>query len=223
MKKLILLISLSVGILCCNKRDENLVQEGSIQKQNIKVSKNLTITSKQEFINLVDNNHSSPLENMNISGTYTFPSSLSTTSNKVIKYGFENNNYNLYEFLLKNNNTKRNFIGLYFENKEKKDGFVLYKEIIGNHISFYDENFILLYSYDINNGKVSSFKNYDDLLPTKELSLDGETPSKGCYKNCRDKAVAELESDFISDLACSVNPCGIAVAIYCKGKCSGCW
>ena len=76
MKKLILLISLSVGILCCNKRDENLVQEGSIQKQNIKVSKNLTITSKQEFINLVDNNHSSPLENMNISGTYTFPSSL---------------------------------------------------------------------------------------------------------------------------------------------------
>lgn len=45
----------------------------------------------------------------------------------------------------------------------------------------------------------------------------------GCYKKCRDKYHAELESDFLSDLACSINPCGAMVAIYCKGKCEGWW
>jgi hypothetical protein len=53
-----------------------------------------------------------------------------------------------------------------------------------------------------------------------EFTNENETSEKvSCYSACRSAAYAEIEGDWLSDLACSINPCGAAIAVYCAIQC----
>lgn len=83
----------------------------------------------------------------------------------------------------------------------------IFKNYQKERYDFYDENLALMYSCDFSNNK-SVFTNNTNSsrLPT-------------CYQACRAKALLEIESDWLSDFACSINPCGAAIALYCGYQC----
>ena len=100
--------------------------------------------------------------------------------------------------------------------------FLTYKNTEENKVIFYDDLLMPTYSYEIIDGKLMNYTNYE----TESIEAKTKAPkpgTKGCYAACRAIKTAELESDFISDFACSLSPCGAVVAIHCGGYCKGWW
>lgn len=81
---------------------------------------------------------------------------------------------------------------------------VIYKNHQKEIYTFYSSTLEKQYDIKFSNG-TTTFVNYSSKF--------------NCYKACRDDAWGIIASDFISDFACSFNPCGAGIALYCAGKC----
>ena len=83
------------------------------------------------------------------------------------------------------------------------------KIIFKNHqkgsYEFFNQKLEKLYTLNFNDKNIVFSDGNQTVSKAKEI----------CYQKCRREAYAEIESDWLSDLACSFNPCGAAIAIRC--------
>ncbi|HEX8562769.1 MAG TPA: hypothetical protein VF676_07310 [Flavobacterium sp.] len=86
-------------------------------------------------------------------------------------------------------------------------GRVFFKSHAAGHYEFFDQNLVKLYSLDIVGNDV------------RFVNQPGTGERSNCYSKCRAAAYAAIEGDFLSDFACQINPCGIAIALFCGAQC----
>ena len=122
-------------------------------------------------------------------------------------YTLNDTNYQMIEVPVLSESKIVNFMFVVIDLKQNSSKVIFKNHQKGNY-EFFDGNLERLYSLNFTDKDI------------KFNNQTGTTAKASCYSKCRAAAYAEIESDWLSDLACSLNPCGAAIAIYCGIKCA---
>lgn len=128
-------------------------------------------------------------------------------SDNFALYTLNNANYQMIEVPVLSETKIVNFMFVVLDLKQESSKLIFKNHQKGNY-EFFDENLEKLYSLNFTDRDI------------KFNNVEGTTAKANCYSKCRAAAYAEIESDWLSDLACSINPCGAAIAIFCGIKCA---
>lgn len=122
-------------------------------------------------------------------------------------YTLNDANYQMIEIPVLSDSKIVNFMFVVIELKQNSSKVIFKNHQKGNY-EFFDQNLDKLYSLIFTDSDI------------KFNNQVGTTAKASCYSKCRAAAYALIEGDWLSDLACSINPCGAAIAIYCGIKCA---
>ncbi len=132
---------------------------------------------------------------------------ISIIGSDFIVHNLADSNIKLIEVPVIDKFNRANFM-FFLINFINKNQSVIYKNHLKDEYTFFNQSLQPIYKIKISNGNLI-FENIN------------ETGNKSnCYSSCRNGAWSTIESDFLSDFACSFNPCGAAIAAYCLGVCT---
>jgi hypothetical protein len=131
------------------------------------------------------------------------PSGIKINGENFQLYTLNDSNFQMIEIPVLSDTKIVNLLFVVLDVKLNKTS-VIYKNHQKEIYTFYSSTLEKQYDIKFSNG-TTNFTNY--------------TGKVDCYYQCRSKAWRNIESDFLSDFACSFNPCGAAIALYCAGLC----
>ncbi|MBC7642741.1 MAG: hypothetical protein H7174_10470 [Flavobacterium sp.] len=139
-------------------------------------------------------------------GTTIVPNGIQIiNNNSYLLYTLNDSNYQMIEIPVISATKIVNIMFLVIDLKQNTSTTIFKNHQIGKY-EFFDLNLQKLYSLSFTDININ-FNNEPD------------SAGKTCYQGCRAAAYAAIEGDWLSDLACSINPCGAAIAVYCGVKC----
>ena len=137
--------------------------------------------------------------------TVTLPTGIQISKNdNFTLYTLNDENYQIIEVPVLSDAKIVNFMFVVIDLKLNSSR-IIFKNHQSERYEFFNENLDNLYSFNFSNKSINF--------------TDSEITKPTCYQLCRTKALAQIEQDPIANFACSLNPCGISIAIYCGVKC----